>query len=161
MPRASNTTLVPSGEGRAQRIIFTSNWSGATSTGKRTASWMRRVSATWKGISLTAFEASEWGQRYPAIGQSWRRAWSEVIPFFAFPDEVRRIVYTTNAIEALNSKLRRAVKIRGHFPNDDAAMKLIYLVLRDATAEWKMSAREWSEAKSQFAILFEERFIIR
>jgi putative transposase len=66
-----------------------------------------------------------------------------------------------NAIKALNSKLRRAVKIRGHFPNDDAAMKLIYLVLRDATAEWKMSAREWSEAKSQFAILFEERFIIR
>jgi transposase-like protein len=65
--------------------------------------------------ALTAFEAGPWGIRYPAIGQSWRRAWVEVIPFFAFPDEVRRIVYTTNAIEALNSKLRRAVRARGHF----------------------------------------------
>ena len=79
--------------------------------------------------ALTAFEAGPWGQRYPAIGQSWRRAWSEVIPFFAFPDEVRRIVYTTNAIEALNSKLRRAVRARGHFPSDDAATKLLCLVL--------------------------------
>lgn len=63
--------------------------------------------------ALTAFEAGYWGLRYPAIGQSWRRAWSEIIPFFAFPDEVRRIVYTTNAIEALNAKLRRAIRARG------------------------------------------------
>jgi putative transposase len=111
--------------------------------------------------ALEDLEAGHWGTKYPAITQSWRRNWDRVIPFFAFPEAVRRMIYTTNAIEALNSKLRRAVKIRGHFPNDDAAMKLIYLVLRDATAEWKMSAREWSEAKSQFAILFEERFIIR
>src|SRR6478672_10014236 len=73
--------------------------------------------------ALTGFEAGPWGQRYPAIGQSWRRAWGEVIPFFGFPEEVRRIVYTTNAIEALNSKLRRAVRARGHFPSDDAATK--------------------------------------
>jgi putative transposase len=84
-------------------------------------------------------------------------------PSFAAPaaSTVRRLIYTTIAIEAFNSKLRRAVKIRGHFPNEDAAIKLIYLVLRDATAEWKTSAWEWSAAKSQFAILFEERFIIR
>src|SRR3546814_678883 len=109
--------------------------------------------------ALTAFEAGPWGQRYAAIGQSWRRAWSEVIPFFAFPDEVRRIVYTTNAIEALNSKLRRAVRARGHFPSDEAATKLLYLVLNRSEKEWKMPPREWSMAKAQFAVIFGERFI--
>jgi putative transposase len=110
--------------------------------------------------ALDAFEAGFWGQKYPAIAQAWRRNWDRVIPFFAFPEAVRKIIYTTNSIEALNAKLRRAVRIRGHFPTDEAATKLIWLVLRDATAEWKMAPREWGEAKSQFAILFEERFII-
>lgn len=81
----------------------------------------RAPSAEAAEQALAAFEASPWGSRYPAIGQSWRRVWAEVIPFFAFPDEVRRIVYKTYAIEALNSKLRRAVRARGHFPSDDAA----------------------------------------
>jgi putative transposase len=66
--------------------------------------------------ALYAFEDSEWGQKYPPIAQSWRRAWEHVVPFFAFPEAVRRIIHTTNAIEALNSKLRRAVRTRGHFP---------------------------------------------
>lgn len=108
--------------------------------------------------ALSAFEDSEWGQKYPPIAQSWRRAWENVVPFFAFPEAVRRIIYTTNAIEALNSKLRRAVRTRGHFPNDDAAMKLLYLVLSNAAEDWKRPPREWVEAKNQFAILFEERF---
>jgi putative transposase len=73
---------------------------------------------------------------------------------------VRRIVYTTNAIEALNARLRRAVRIRGHFPTDDAATKLLYLVLRQAAAEWKMPPKEWGDAKTQFAIMFEERFLV-
>ena len=119
----------------------------------------RAVDAKAAEQALTAFEASEWGQRYPAIGQSWRRAWSEVIPFFAFPEEVRRIVYTTNAIEALNAQLRRAVRARGHFPSDDAATKLLYLILNRSEKEWKMPPREWSMAKAQFAVLFGERFI--
>jgi len=119
----------------------------------------RAPSAEAAEKALTAFEAGPWGQRYPAIGQSWRRAWSEVIPFFAFPDEVRRIVYTTNAIEALNSKLRRAVRARGHFPSDDAATKLLYLILNRSEKEWKMPPREWSMAKAQFAVIFGERFI--
>ena len=119
----------------------------------------RAVDATAAEEALTAFEASEWGRRYPAIGQSWRRAWGEVIPFFAFPDEVRRIVYTTNAIEALNAQLRRAVRARGHFPSDDAATKLLYLILNRSEKEWKMPPREWSMAKAQFAVLFGERFI--
>lgn len=109
--------------------------------------------------ALTAFEAGPWGQRYPAIGQSWRRVWGEVIPFFAFPDEVRRIVYTTNAIEALNSKLRRAVRARGHFPSDEAATKLLYLILNRTEKAWKMPPREWSMAKAQFAVIFGERFV--
>lgn len=110
--------------------------------------------------ALEAFEAGDWGRKYPAITGAWRRNWDRVIPFFAFPEAVRKIIYTTNAIEALNSSLRRAVKIRGHFPTDEAAMKLIFLVLREVAKDWKMPAREWTEAKSQFAILFEERFKI-
>jgi putative transposase len=119
----------------------------------------RAIDAKAAEAALTAFEAGSWGQRYPAIAQSWRRVWSEVIPFFGFPDEVRRIVYTTNAIEALNSKIRRAIRTRGHFPSDDAAAKLIFLILNRSEKEWKMPPREWAVAKAQFAVLFGERFI--
>jgi putative transposase len=108
--------------------------------------------------ALVAFEAGPWGGKYQAIGKAWRRAWQEVIPFFAFPREVRRILYTTNAIEALNSKLRRAVRARGHFPNDDAALKLLFLVLNRAEKDWKMPPREWTAAKAQMAVMFAERF---
>ena len=110
--------------------------------------------------ALEAFEEGHWGQKYPAIAQSWRRHWDQVIPFFAFSEALRRIIYTTNAIEALNSKLRRAVRTRGHFPGDDAAMKLLYLVLNHAAQEWKRPPREWTEAKTQFAVIFGERFVI-
>jgi putative transposase len=92
--------------------------------------------------ALDAFAQSPWGEKYPAIAQSWRRNWDLVIPFFAFPEGVRKIIYTTNAIEALNSKLRRAIRTRGHFPSDDAAAKLLYLVLNHAAADWKRPPRE-------------------
>jgi putative transposase len=118
----------------------------------------RALDATAAEEALTAFEAGPWGQKYPAIGQSWRRVWGEVIPFYAFPIEVRRILYTTNAIEALNSKLRRAVRARGHFPTDEAAMKLLFLVLNHSEKDWIMPPREWAMAKAQFAVLFGERF---
>ena len=108
--------------------------------------------------ALGAFDEGPWGRRYPVIAQSWRRHWAEVIPFYAFPTEVRRIIYTTNAIEAVNAKLRRAVRARGHFPTDEAVLKLLFLVVNRAAKEWRMPAREWSAAKAQFAILFEERF---
>ena len=78
-------------------------------------------------LRLDEFE-DEWGKRYPAIGQAWRRAWEHVVPFFAFAPGVRKIIYTTNAVEALHAKLRRAVKTRGRFPSDDAASKLLYLI---------------------------------
>jgi putative transposase len=78
--------------------------------------------------------AQEWEQTYPAMIQSWRSAWEEFVPFLAFPAELRKVVYTTNAIESLNSRFRRAVRQRGHFPNDTAALKVLYLV---ATARQK------------------------
>ena len=118
----------------------------------------RAVDAVAGAAALAAFDEGPWGRRYPAIGQSWRRAWDEVVPFYAFPAEVRRLLYTTNAIEALNAKLRRAVRARGHFPTDEAAMKLLFLVLNRSEREWIMPAREWCMAKAQFAILFGERF---
>src|SRR5690349_4679576 len=108
--------------------------------------------------ALDAFDEGPWGRNYPVIAQTWRRHWTEVIPFYAFPSEVRRIIYTTNSIEALNAKLRRAVRARGHFPTDEAALKLLFLVLNRTMKEWKMPAREWTAAKAQFAILFEDRF---
>jgi putative transposase len=118
----------------------------------------RAVDARAGEAALSAFEEGPWGRKYTAIAQSWRRAWGEVVPFYAFPGEVRRLLYTTNAIEALNSKLRRAVRARGHFPTDEAALKLLFLVLNRSEKEWTMPAREWCMAKAQFAILFGERF---
>jgi putative transposase len=99
-------------------------------------------------LALDDFANGPWGKKYPAIVQSWRRNWPEVIPFFALPDDVRRIMYTTNAIESLNAKLRRAVRTRGHFPTDESALKLLFLVLNLAAKEWKMPPREWSMAKA-------------
>jgi putative transposase len=118
----------------------------------------RATDAVAGEAALAAFEAGPWGRKYPAIAHGWQCAWGEVIPFYAFPVEVRRILYTTNAIEALNSKLRRAVRARGHFPTDEAALKLLFLVLNQAEKEWSMPARECCMARAQFAILFGERF---
>ena len=108
--------------------------------------------------ALNDFERGAWGQRYPTVTATWRRAWDRVIPFFAFPPEVRRVVYTTNAIESVHSRLRKIIKTRGHFPSDDAASKLIWLALRNITADWSRAAKDWKLAMNQFAILFEERF---
>jgi transposase-like protein len=110
--------------------------------------------------ALDAFEDSEWGRKFPAVVAAWRRAWDQVIPFFAFPPEIRRVIYTTNAIESVNARVRKIIKTRGHFPNDDAASKLIWLALRNITADWGRPAHHWKEAMNQFAILYAERFTI-
>ena len=107
---------------------------------------------------LDAFEQGDWGQRFPTVVAAWRRAWDKVIPFFAFPPAVRKVVYTTNAIESINARLRKIIKTRGHFPSDDAATKLIWLALRNITADWGRAAKDWKEAMNQFAILYAERF---
>jgi len=109
---------------------------------------------------LEAFDAGPWGQKYPAIAHSWRRHWEEVIPFFAFAPEVRKIIYTTNAIESLHSQVRKAVRSRGHFPSDEAATKLLWLVLRNISEGWKNPPIVWHAAKTQLALQFEERFIV-
>ena len=107
---------------------------------------------------LDAFEQGPWGQKFPTVVASWRRAWSHVIPFFAFPPQIRRVIYTTNAIESINAQLRKIIKSRGHFPSDDAASKLIWLALRNITDDWGRAAHNWKEAMNQFAILYEDRF---
>lgn len=116
------------------------------------------ASAEAAAQALDEFERGPWGQKYATVTASWRRAWDRVIPFFAFPPAVRRVVYTTNAIESLHSQLRKIIKTRGHFPSDDAATKLIWLALRNITADWGRAAKEWREAMNQFAVLYEERF---
>lgn len=108
--------------------------------------------------ALDAFAAGEWGRKFPTVAAAWRRAWDQVIPFFTFPPEIRRVIYTTNAIESVNARLRKIIKTRGHFPTDDAASKLIWLALRNITADWGKAAHHWKEAMNQFAILYAERF---
>ncbi len=108
--------------------------------------------------ALQAFADGPWGAKYPTIVQSWQRAWEHVTPFFAFAPEIRRVIYTTNAIESLNMQLRKIIKTRGHFPNDEAAIKLLWLALRNVLAKSVRAAFDWKSAMNQFAILFGERF---
>jgi putative transposase len=116
------------------------------------------VSAEAAEAGLDAFEAGPWGQKFPTVVGAWRRAWDKVIPFFAFPPDVRRVIYTTNAIESVNTRLRKIIKTRDHFPSDDAATKLIWLALRNITEEWGRAGHNWKAAMNQFAILYEDRF---
>ena len=107
---------------------------------------------------LDTFERGEWGHRFPTVVAAWRRAWTRIMPFFAFPPEIRRVIYTTNALESVNARLRKILKARGQFPNDEAATKLIWLVLRNITKKWERAAPTWRQAMNQFAILYEDRF---
>jgi transposase-like protein len=106
-------------------------------------------------LALEAFE-EKWGQQLPVIGQAWRTAWEHVTPFMAFEPEVRRVIYTTNAIEALNRQLRKAIKTKGHFPTEDAARKLIYLAIGNAVPQWTQT-RGWTKAMLAFKIHFGDR----
>ena len=105
---------------------------------------------------LAAFEA-KWDQDYPAIGQSWRRNWARITPFFDYPPEIRRVIYTTNAIESLNMSLRKTTKNRGSFPSDEALLKLFYLAIQNISKKWTMPIRDWKAALNRFTIQFEER----
>ena len=106
--------------------------------------------------ALGDFEKA-WGARYPMIGETWRRQWERFIPFLAFPEDIRRIIYTTNSIEAVNRQLRKIIKTRGHFPTEDAAIKLLWLALRNAEKRWSYPIKEWPRALHQFAIYFPDR----
>jgi putative transposase len=114
--------------------------------------------ATDADAALAALEAFEqkWGEQLSPIVKAWRDAWDHVIPFLAFPEEVRRVIYTTNAIEALNRQLRKAIKTKGHFPNEEAAKKLIYLAVTNAVPQWTRT-RGWTKALLAFKIHFGDR----
>ena len=101
--------------------------------------------------------ARQWDATYPMVSQIWRRNWERIVPFFAYPGEIRKVIYTTNTIESLNMSLRKIIKMRGSFPNDDAAMKLLYLALRNASKKWTMPVRDWNGALNRFSILWPER----
>ncbi len=106
--------------------------------------------------ALDGFEA-KWTRRYPMIGSSWRANWERVVPFLDFPPDVRKVIYTTNAIESLNSSLRKLLHYRGHFPHDEAVFKLLYLALTNIEKKWDRSLRDWSNVLGQFSIFFKDR----
>ena len=103
---------------------------------------------------------SKWHKKYPTISQLWRRHWEYIIPFFEYPAEVRKVIYTTNAIESLNRSLRKVIKTKGAFPTDASIMKIFYLALENISRKWTMPIRTWKAALNQFAIKFEGRFPI-
>ena len=135
-------------------------------------SWQQRkqVCADLKAIYSAATEseaefnlelfAEKWDKQYPSISKSWRNHWQHIIPFFAFPPEIRKVIYTTNAIESMNSSLRKVIKSQQIFPSDDAAFKLVYLAMRNISKKWTMPIKDWKPALNRFAIMFEDRLPI-
>ena len=107
---------------------------------------------------LAEFEA-KWDQDYRSIGLSWRRNWARIIPFFDYPPEIRKVIYTTNAIESINMGLRKVIKTRSSFPTDEAVSKLLYLALNNISKKWTMPIRDWKAALNRFTIQFEDRMI--
>lgn len=110
--------------------------------------------------NLEAF-ATKWDASHPSIAKSWRNNWERIIPLFSYPEDIRKAIYTTNAIESLNMSLRKVTKNRGHFPSDEAMFKLIYLALKNIAKKWTMPIRDWKSALNQFSIVFEGRLPIR
>jgi putative transposase len=106
--------------------------------------------------ALRAFD-DKWGGQYPMITQSWQSAWQRVVPFLAFPAEMRKVIYTTNSIEAVNRQIRKVIKTKGHFPTDESIYKILYLALNNAAQKWTMPFRDWPRAMNQLAIMFPGR----
>lgn len=111
-------------------------------------------------LALAALDDFEliWGDKYPAIVKSWRTHWEKITPFMAFPMEIRKVIYTTNIVESLNSTLRKAVRNRGHFPTEDSLMKVLYLSIQQVSKKWNQPIADWKSALNRFAILYHERF---
>lgn len=128
----------------------------------RLASALRTIytaaSADAATAALEAMADGPWGQKFPTVVAAWRRAWPHVVPFFAFAPELRKVLYTTNALESVHARLRKILKTRGQFPTDDAAIKLIWLVLRNLRVSWDKEPNYWRTARNQFAIVYGERF---
>jgi putative transposase len=134
--------------------------------------WKQRkeVAADLRAIYAAATEAeaeirlgefaAKWDEKFPMIAKSWRANWARVIPFFSHPAEIRRAIYTTNAIESLNMSLRKVTKTRSSFPNDEALLKLLYLALRNISKKWTHPIKDWKAALNRFAIIYEDRMPI-
>jgi putative transposase len=105
---------------------------------------------------LVAF-AEKWDAKYPMISRSWRTRWPEIVPFLKFPEAIRKVIYTTNAIESVNYTIRKITRNRQSFPTTDAALKLIYMALQDISKKWTMPLRDWGSALNQFAIIYGTR----
>ena len=105
---------------------------------------------------LSAFEAT-WDEHYPSISKSWRNHWYLITPFFAYPNDIRKVIYTTNAIESMNRSLRKIIKNRGAFPSDEAAIKLLFLALRNISKRWTRPINNWKAALNRFAIMYDDR----
>jgi len=135
----------------------------------RFVSWKERkaVAADLKTVYRAASEQQaqanledfgrKWDGKFPTISRSWQANWPRILPYFAYPEEIRRIIYTTNAIESLNNTLKKTIKNRASFPSDEAAIKLLYLSLKNIQKKWTMPVRDWGKALNQFAILFDDR----
>jgi len=128
---------------------------------KEVAADLRKIytSATAEAASAALDQfALKWDPQYPQIAKSWRANWPRVIPFFAYAPDIRKVIYTTNAIESVNFSCRKLIKARTSFPNDEAAIKLLYLGLRNISQRWTMPIQNWKQAMSQFMIRFEKQF---
>src|SRR5581483_11399026 len=106
-------------------------------------------------LARDAFD-EQWGTRYPGVSKLWKTRWNEVVPFLSYPNEIRKILYTTNAIESLNFQLRKVLRPKGHFPTEDSVLKVLYLAIQRAKMKWK-PAPEWPRARAHFAIVFADR----
>ena len=130
---------------------------------KEVAADLRRIytaaTAEEAELMLGEFEA-RWDAEYLPIGQSWRRNWSRLTPFFDYPPEIRKVIYTTNAIESVNMSLRKLTKNRGSFPSDEALTKLFYLALRNISQKWTLPIRDWKAALTRFTIQFGDRISV-
>ena len=107
-------------------------------------------------LALASF-SEKWDDQYPTISKSWKAKWENITPFFAYPPDIRKAIYTTNAIESINMSMRKVIKLKRVFPSDDAALKQLYLALKNISKKWTMPIRNWKEAMNCFMIMFEER----
>ena len=110
--------------------------------------------------TMLADFSEKWDAKYPIISRQWLDKWDNVTPFFAFPKEIRKAIYTTNAIESVNRSLRKVLKTRGALPNEEAVFKLLYLALRNISRRWTMPIRNWKPALNQLTIYFDGRFTL-
>ena len=130
---------------------------------KNQRAFMADLKVVYRAVSKQAAEdaldklEAKWGKQYPIVIQSWRRKWDDLSAYFKYPEDIRRIIYTTNAVEAVHRQFRKLTKTKGGFPNEDSLLKLLYLGIENASKKWTMSFRDWGQTLSQLAIFFEGR----